>query len=267
MGNYIMPTTATKIESIIEFNEDVVNVRLFNVFFNHWNGANKGVQYIAGFDLFPLPAEETTNAVGHGSDSANKVVKTDDTGQIFIYTNSIKRPGHVANKEYVDSGLSKKVDVSRVGQTVGEQGQIVARAQGGNITVPNEPTSDNHAASKKYVDVLEKEVKGITNRLLDGSIGFLGGAEFFLWGGVIYPTVVGRYIRFKVSGENARLIPINGNNWDGYLKFPDGSVRRQKNGDFRTKKGTIDNYYRHGKPIEDEAIGGFVLHVDNNAWW
>lgn len=48
---------------------------------------------------------ETTVAIGRGSDSANKVVKTNGSGQAFVYTNSIKNAGDVVNKEYVDSNL------------------------------------------------------------------------------------------------------------------------------------------------------------------
>lgn len=122
-------------------------------------------------------------------------------------------------------------------------------------------TGLSDVTNKEYVDVLEKAVNTTANRLCDGSIGFRGGVEFFLWAGLAYPTVVRKYIRFEVSEKSARLIPINGNNWDGYLKFPDGSVRCQQNGRFKTNKGIVDNYYRHDRTIKDETIGGFVLYV------
>lgn len=180
-----------------------------------------------------LNIDETTATIGSGSNSANKVVKTGNDGQIIIHTNSITRPGHVANKEYVDSGLSKKVDVSRVGQTVGAQGQIVARTQGGNITVPDNPGGDNHAVSKKYVDnELQKKaeqtqqsayvmdnnmryqavteiipiITQIVNASLKQIVPYTGGLVFYHTPSkTFHPYWVNNFLEMRGSGDKRRL--------------------------------------------------------------
>ena len=114
-----------------------------------------------------ITAEELGETSTDGrKDARGKLVQFDGSGRFKV-------PGpiedeHPVVKWYLRNELAKKVDVSRVGQTVGKQGQIVARAQGGNITVPNEPASDNHAASKQYVDSVVSGNFSALNLLVNG---------------------------------------------------------------------------------------------------
>lgn len=114
-----------------------------------------------------ITAEELGETSTDGrKDARGKLVQFDGSGRFKV-------PGpiedeHPVVKWYLRNELAKKVDVSWVGQTVGKQGQIVARAQGGNITVPNEPASDNHAASKQYVDSVVSGNFSALNLLVNG---------------------------------------------------------------------------------------------------
>lgn len=94
----------------------------------------------------------------------DRVVKTRDDGQIYVYTNTVTKGNSVANKEYVDTEVSKKANTSHthasadISDTTSELTSIrpnkVVRTNGdGAIDIHNHTiTGDYSATNKAYVD-------------------------------------------------------------------------------------------------------------------
>ena len=108
---------------------------------------------------------DATDKLGRVSDygTANKLVRTNDEGQLTVYTSSVTKDASVANKNYVDIEVAKKADKSHKHVTAditdstdwinhpAHPNKMVRTREDGFVH-GNSPTADRHVATKGYVD-------------------------------------------------------------------------------------------------------------------
>lgn len=130
---------------------------------------------------------DTITAIGTSA-SANKIVKTDSTGFLNIVAPTDSSPGKsIVVKSYLDEKLGQKADsnhthtgyLSESDVTIDIGGRnasskVVKTGTDGQLNITADPTSDNHAVRKSYVDRKVREagssggtVNGITQSTAD----------------------------------------------------------------------------------------------------
>lgn len=130
---------------------------------------------------------DTITAIGTVA-SANKIVKTDSTGFLNIVAPTDSSPGKsIVVKSYLDEKLGQKADsnhthtgyLSESDVTIDIGGRnasskVVKTGTDGQLNITADPTSDNHAVRKSYVDRKVREagssggtVNGITQSTAD----------------------------------------------------------------------------------------------------
>lgn len=130
---------------------------------------------------------DTITAIGTVA-SANKIVKTDSTGFLNIVAPTDSSPGKsIVLKSYLDEKLGQKADsnhthtgyLSESDVTIDIGGRnasskVVKTGTDGQLNITADPTSDNHAVRKSYVDRKVREagssggtVNGITQSTAD----------------------------------------------------------------------------------------------------
>ena len=174
VNNLTLPTEWTFYESYIKFQPSVSRVLLGRLYWNHSRGqVRDATQMISDITIIPIPKHihsqsditDATDKLGRVSDygTANKLVRTNDEGQLTVYTSSVTKDSSVANKNYVDIEVTKKADSSHkhVSSDItdavahihgGRAGRLVQVGEHGHIRDGNRPTDQYDLTNKMYVD-------------------------------------------------------------------------------------------------------------------